>query len=75
MLIRKSIRTGIKVTDTEDPDILGITLKREFSNLREDMTIWFIYAPPVNYPYAKNRRNPLLKLESKFSLQNNNKQT
>ena len=30
LLVKKTIRKGIKVTHTDDPDILGITLNKEF---------------------------------------------
>ncbi len=63
LLIRKTIRKGVKVTFTEDQDILGITLKKEFFNLSEDLKIWFVYAPPANSPYSRNRGSTILKLE------------
>ena len=70
LFIRKSIRKGVKVTYTEDPDILGITLKKDFFNMPEDVLIWFVYASPVNSPYyhAKNRENTVFKLEQKLAL-------
>ena len=71
LLVRTSIRKGIKVTDTADPDILGITLKKDFFNLPEDLHVWFAYAPPANSPYAKNRENPILKLEEKIATRSN----
>ena len=70
LLVRKSIRAGVKVTDTEDPEILGVTLKSNFFNLPEDLHLWFTYAPPVTSPYAKNRTNPILKLEEKIARRN-----
>ena len=33
LLIRKTICKGVKIFNTDDPDILGITLKKDFSNL------------------------------------------
>ena len=71
LLIRKSIRKGVKVTNTEDPDILGITLKKDFFNLPEDLQIWFVYVPPATSPYAKNKENTLFKLEQKLAIHAN----
>ena len=67
LLIRRSIRRGVKVTDTDDPDILGITLNKDFFNMPEDLHVWFTYAPPVNSPYAKNKGNTIQKLEEKLA--------
>jgi exonuclease III len=73
LLVRKSIRKGIKVTDTEDPEILGITLKKDFFNLPKNLYVWFTYAPPVNSPYAKNReKSSILRLEEKIAYKNPN---
>ena len=66
LMIRKSIRKGVKFTNTEDPDILGITLKKDFFNLSEDVNIWFVYASPVNSPYTIKRDNIFFKLEQKI---------
>ena len=35
LLVKKNIRKGVKVSSTDDPDILGITLKKDFFNLPE----------------------------------------
>ncbi len=69
LLVRKSIRNGVKVTSTVDPDILGITLKKDFFNLAEDLKIWFVYAPPANSPYARNKGNTILQLEEQLAQQ------
>ena len=53
----------MKVTSTEDPDILGVTLKKDFFNLPEDLKVWFVYAPPANSPYTRNRGSTIAKLE------------
>ena len=53
LLVRKSIRKGVKISDTDDPDILGITLKKDFFNLSEDVHLWFVYVSPATSPYAK----------------------
>ena len=64
LLIRKTIRKGVKVSNTEDPDILGITLKKDFFNLPEDTLVWFVYASPINSPYNKGKESTLAKLET-----------
>ena len=63
LLIRKTIRRGIKITYAKDPDILGITLNKDFFVLDETLTIWFVYAPPTNTSYAKAREKVLSSLE------------
>ena len=63
LLVRKTVRAGVKVTYTDDSDILGITLKKEFFSLSEDLQVWFVYAPPANSPYARNRGSTISKLE------------
>ena len=72
LLVRKSIRPGVKVSDARDPEILGITLKKDFFNFTDDLHVWFTYAPPVTSPYAKSRENPILKLEAKLAGKNAN---
>ena len=64
LLIKKNIRQGIKISSTDDPDILGITLKKDFFSLPEDTQIWFTYASPSTSPYSKGRENVLAKLET-----------
>ena len=59
LLIRKTIRKGIKITSTENPDIFGIRLLGEFFGLTEDLHIWFVYAPPLNSPYLSERQGVL----------------
>ena len=63
LLVRKTIRKGVKISYTDDPDILGITLKKDFFNFTEDLHTWFVYASPASSPYAKYRGNTILKLE------------
>ena len=64
LLVRKSVRTGVKISYTENRDILGITLKHEFFHTPKDWTIWFTYAPPLNSPYLKGKEGVLSSLES-----------
>ena len=71
LLIRKTIRKGIKVTYTADPDILGITLNKEFFGLEKELIVWFVYAPPVNSPYTKSRERVLGTLERLLAMNNN----
>ena len=64
LLIKKNIRKGVKISNSDNPDILGITLKKEFFNLPEDTLVWFAYASPKNSPYNKGKENVLVKLET-----------
>jgi exonuclease III len=63
LLIRKSVRKGVKVTYDKDPDILGITLSKEFFGMEQDLLVWFTYAPPATSHYRKGRDNVLECLE------------
>ena len=63
LLIKKVIRKGVKVIKTADPDIFGITLKKEFFNLPQDAVVWFVYASPANSPYNKGKENIFHRLE------------
>ena len=69
LLVKNDIRQGVKISNTEDPDILGITLRKEFFNLPEDTLIWFAYASPVNSPYTKGRESVMAKLETLIASQ------
>ena len=71
LLIKKNIRQGVKISSTEDPDILGITLKKDFFNLQEDTLVWFTYASPASSPYTKGRDNVLTKLETLMAAHGN----
>ena len=72
LLVRKTIRAGVKVVSTSDPEILGVKMDRNFFGLKEDIHIWFTYAPPITSPYARSRKNVLDCLEKTlFSYQNN----
>ena len=71
LLVRKSIRKGVKVMYTEDPDILGIILNKDFFGLKQDYTVWFTYAPPSSSSYSVTREKVLCSLE-KFLVTDNN---
>ena len=64
LLVRKNIRPGVKITNTDNRDILGVTLKQDFFGLTRDRTIWFTYAPPINSPYLINKDGVLSTLEA-----------
>ena len=64
LLVRKSVRKGVKVTHDKDPDIIGITLSREFFGMEQDLVVWFAYAPPASSPYSRGREKVLSCLES-----------
>ena len=64
VLVRNTIRKGVKITDREDKDILEITIQKGFFGLNHDFIILFTYASPINFPYTKSRKeNVLEKLE------------
>ena len=67
LLIKKTIRKGVKISSTDDPDILGITLKKDFFNLPADTHVWFTYASPITSPYTKGRENIFTKLETSMA--------
>ena len=70
---RHSIRKGVKITDTEDKDILEVTIQKDFFGLNHDVIILFTYASPINSPYTKSRGgNVLEKLEKKIICNNDN---
>ena len=71
LLIKKNIRKGIKVINTADPDILGITVKKEFFNLPQDTVVWFVYASPANSPYNKGKENIFYRLEILMAMHGN----
>ena len=42
LLIRKTVRKGIKIIANDDPDILGVLMLKDFFGLPEDLTVWFV---------------------------------
>ena len=64
LLVRKIIRTGVKVSHIGNCDILGITLKKDFFELPDDKIVWFTYAPPLTSPYLTNKEGVLSVLEA-----------
>ena len=70
LLIRKSVRRGVKVTHSAIPEILGIKLSKEFFGLEDDLAVWFVYAPPLNSPYLKNSDKVLDQLEKLLTTNN-----
>ena len=56
LLLKKTVRRGVKITCTSDPDILGVSLNGKFFGRQEDVNLWFTYAPPSTSPYAKDRK-------------------
>ena len=54
ILIRKSLRKGIKIVDNFNSDKVWIKLDKMFFNFDKDLYINFTYASPLNSPYVKN---------------------
>ena len=71
LLIKKSIRKGIKIINIADQDIIGITLKKDFFDLTEDIIVWFVYASPTNSPYNKGKDSIFHRLEMLMTLHGN----
>ena len=67
LLIRKTIRKGVKVRSVSDKDILGISLDKDFFGLPNNITVWFVYAPPISSPYTASRDEVLLSLQKKMT--------
>lgn len=63
LFIRKTLRKGIKIIANDDPDILGVLMLKDFFGLPEDLTVWFVYAPPLNTSYLTDREDVLDCLE------------
>ena len=72
LFIRKTIRKGIKIITTGDPDILGARMDKEFFGMDEDVILWFAYAPPLTSPYTKSRENVISSLEELLTNHKNN---
>ena len=66
LLIRRTVRKGVKIIPSDNPDILGILLLKDFFGLPEDLNVWFVYAPPLDSPYLNNRDGVLDCLEKHF---------
>ena len=71
LFIRKSVRLGVKITHSDNPDILGITLKWEIFGFSHDRTVWFTYAPPLNSPYVADKEGVLNSLETYLTTDDN----
>ena len=71
LLIRKTIRIGIKIVSNDDPDILGVLLLKDFFGLPQDVTIWFVYASPSDSSYLTNRDDVLDCLERRLQVHEN----
>ena len=65
LLIRRTIRKGVKVNSKIDVDSLEIVLDRGFFGFRNNVKILFTYASPVNSSYTISRdQNVLEKIET-----------
>ena len=67
ILIRKSIKMGIKIVEKCDDDAFEITLLKNFFGSKQDKKILFAYASPLNSCYTKSRSvNILDKIETEL---------
>ena len=53
LLVRNSIRKGIKILQNEDKDILELLLLKKYFCLDRDIKLIFAYASPITSCYAK----------------------
>ena len=68
VLIRKSIRKGVKILKGEDQDMIEIFLLKKFFGLDVDIRIIFTYASPINSCYTKSRtENVIDTMEKKIT--------
>ena len=54
ILIRKSIRKGIKILNAKDNDMFELKLLKNYFGLDTDIKIIFIYASPITSCYTTN---------------------
>ena len=67
ILIRNSIRKGIKILKTEDKDIFELILLKKYFGLNTDTKLFFTYASPITSCYVKARtENVIDTIESKI---------
>ena len=66
ILIRKSIKKGVKILKTNDKDIFELILLKKYFGLETDIKLIFMYASPINSCYTKARtENVIDTLEKK----------
>ena len=67
LLIRTSIRKGIKIQQDVDTDTIELTLQKTFFDIDRNINIVFTYASPINSCYTRARsENILEKIETKI---------
>ena len=67
LLIKKSIRKGVKIKQDFDVDALEVILEKKFFGLQQNIKILFAYASPISSCYTKARsENILEKIENKI---------
>ena len=67
LLIRKTVRKGIKIKQNFDVDSLEISLQKNFFGIDHNINVIFTYASPINSCYTKSRtQNILERIESKI---------
>ena len=73
VLIRKLIRKGVKIMETDDKDIFELKLLKKYFALDTDINLIFTYASPINSCYTKARtENVIDTVEKKIMNTENN---
>ena len=55
LLLRNSIRKGIKILKSDDKDILEVLLLKKYFGVHADIKLMFTYASPISSCYVKDR--------------------
>jgi exonuclease III len=53
ILLKQSLRDGVKIDPCSDPDLVWITFSKTFFNLDKDLCVCFAYIPPYGSSYGK----------------------
>ena len=73
ILIRKSIKKGVKILKTNDKDVFELILLKKYFGLETDIKLIFMYASPINSCYTKARtENVIDTVEKKIVNSENN---
>lgn len=65
-LVRKNIRSGVKLITSPDKDFMWLKLKRDFFNLDKDLYLCNVYIPPRNSTFLKDGDCMIEQLENEL---------
>ena len=60
LLVRRTIRRGVKINSKFDSDCLELILDKDFFGLPKNIRLLFTYASPLNSPYTRSRDRTIL---------------